>query len=53
MKEHERKVYDVWLKTEQIKKQRIEKDNALKSFLDEKTSKFYQSLRMDEIKSFN
>lgn len=45
MKEHERKVYDVWMKTEQIKKTRIEKDNNLKSFMEEKKNKFYQSLR--------
>jgi hypothetical protein len=45
MREHERKVYDVWMKTEQIKKSRIEKDNNLKSFMEEKKNKFYQSLR--------
>ena len=45
MKEHERKVFDVWMKTEQIKQTRVEKDNNLKSFLQEKRNKFNQSLR--------
>jgi hypothetical protein len=45
IKEHERKVYDVCMKTEQIKLARVEKDNNLKTFLDEKKNKFYQSLR--------
>jgi len=45
MKEHERKVFDVWMKTEQIKQARVEKDNNLKSFLQEKKNKFHQSLR--------
>lgn len=40
------------MKTEQIKHARIEKDNALKSFMEEKKNKFYQSLRDDEVKSF-
>lgn len=41
MREHERKVYDVWMKTEQIKMTRMEKDTLLKTFLDEKKNKFY------------
>jgi hypothetical protein len=45
MKEHERKVFDVWMKTEQTKQSRVDKDNALKSFLEEKKSKFHQSMR--------
>lgn len=40
------------MKTEQVKQARIEKDNNLKSFLDEKKNKFYQSLRDEEVKSF-
>lgn len=40
------------MKTEQIKQARIEKDNNLKSFLEEKKNKFYQSLREEEVKSF-
>lgn len=33
------------MKTEQIKKVRVEKDTNLKNFLDEKKNKMYQSLR--------
>ena len=51
-KEHERKVYDVWMKTEQIKKARMEKDNNLKRFMEQKKNKFHQSLRDEEVNGF-
>lgn len=40
------------MKTEQIKQNRVEKDNNLKSFLQEKKNKFAQSLRDEEVNSF-
>lgn len=50
-KEQERKVYDVWMKTEQVKMARVEKDSNLNRFLEEKKSKFYESLRNEEEKA--
>lgn len=44
-KEHQRKVHQVWLRTEQVKQARVEKDNALRTFMAEKQAKFQQSLR--------
>ena len=46
-KEKERKVYDIWAKTEKTKHDRIEKDNAFNNFMKEKKNKFYSSLRND------
>ena len=40
------------MKTQQIKKGRVEKDTNLKNFLDDKKNKMYQSLRDEESKSF-
>ena len=50
-KEQQRKVFDIWMKTEAIKKARVEKDNNLNKFLEEKKHKFYQSMRDEEVKS--
>ena len=44
-KQHEKKVYDVWLKTEAIKKERLLKDKKLDEFLKEKKDKYNQSLK--------
>jgi hypothetical protein len=39
------------MKTEAIKKARVEKDNNLNKFLEEKKHKLYQSMRDEEVKS--
>lgn len=52
IKEHERKVNDVCDKTLQVRNKRIEIDNNLQSFLEDKKKKFYQSLRDEESSNF-
>lgn len=51
-KDFEKKVYDVWAKTEQIKHNRVEKDQAFNSFMKEKKDKLHSSLRQEEMKTF-
>ena len=46
-------MYDVWYKTELIKKSRIETDKNFDLFQQEKRNKFLDSIRKDDVDTIN
>ena len=52
VKTMEEKVYDVWAKTEQTKRLRIEKDEQFKKFMEDKKMTHVNSLKKDEEKTY-